>query len=110
MRTKNVTIGSKTYTLTIDAMLLFDCQRELKLNLLEKIGELANLQSADDEKFSDQGKALCDIYAAAGLSLARCKTNGFENWEKAVENLSIAEMQQLAVELINSISETNSKN
>lgn len=110
MRTKNVKIGSKTYTLTIDAMLLFDCQKELKLNLLEKIGEIVNLQNADGENFSDQGKALCDIYAAAGLSLARCKTNGFETWEKAVENISIAEMQQLAVELINSISETNSKN
>lgn len=110
MRTKNVTVGKKTYTLTIDVMLLFDCQRELKLNLLEKIGELVNLQNADEGKFSDQGKALCDIYAAAGLSLARCKTNGFDTWEKAVENLSIAEMQQLAVELINAISETNSKN
>lgn len=110
MRTKSVKIGSKTYTLTIDAMLLFDCQRELKLNLLEKIGEIANLQSADGGNFSSQGKALCDIYAAVGLSLARCKTNGFENWEKAVENLPIAEMQQLAVELINAISETNSKN
>lgn len=110
MRTKSVTVGKKTYTLTIDAMLLFDCQRELKLNLLEKIGELANLQNADEGKFSDLGKALCDIYAAACLSLARCKTNGFDTWEKAVENLSIAEMQQLAVELINAISETNSKN
>lgn len=109
MRTKNVVINKKTYTLTIDAMLLFDCQRELKLNLLEKIGELANLQS-DGENFSNQGKALCDIYAAAGLSLARCKTNGFDTWEKAVSNLSISEMQQLTIELINAISETNSKN
>lgn len=110
MRTKNVVINKKTYTLTIDAMLLFDCQRELKLNLLEKIGELANLQNADNENFSDEGKALCDIYAAVGLSLARCKTNNFETWEKAVSGLSISEMQQLAIELINVISETNSKN
>lgn len=106
MRTKNVTIGSKTYTLTIDAMLLFDCQRELKLNLLEKIGQIVALQETGGNFAGD----LYDVYAAVGLSLARCQENGFKTWEEAVSSLSLSEIRQLAVELINSIGETESKN
>lgn len=108
MRIKKVTTSKKTYMLTIDAMLLFDCQRELKLNLLEKIGQIVSLQDAGN--LSDEGKALSDFYAAVGVSLARCKENNFESWEDALSNLEISEMNKLAVELINSISETNSKN
>lgn len=107
MTTKKVLVSGKTYVLTTDAMLLFECQRELKFNFLEKIGELSNLKEDGDLEAT---QALCDFYAATALSLARCKDNHFESWQEALEKLSISEMQQLSIALIDAVSETNSKN
>lgn len=104
MRFKSIKIEDKSYTLTIDAMIVFDCQQEFKLNLLEKLSQMA----ACDEQ--EQAQLLIELWPVTALSLARCHENGFENWQDVLERLTLAEIQALTLEFLQAIGETNSKN
>lgn len=104
MRIKTVKLNGKNYNLTIDAMLIFECQQILKINLLEKLSKLAEL----DE--TEQAKATCELWPVTALSLTRYKENGYKGWQEALSTISISEIQDLTLELVNSIGETNVKN
>lgn len=104
MRIKKIKLNGKTYSLTIDAMLLFECQQELKINLLDKLSTMPNLDEIE------QAKIISELWPVAALSLARCSDNQFESWQDALTNITLAEMQDLTLELINAFGETNTKN
>lgn len=104
MRLKKIELNGKTYNLTIDAMLLFECQQELKINLLDKLSALNDLDEVA------QAKLISELWPVTALSLARCSDNKFASWQDALTNITLSEMQDLTLELINAFGETNTKN